>query len=579
MAKNHASVKYEVKPSPMEMHGDKVKVSINGTIPPKYFWVKAVEVFQPVVKYEGGEKELKPIFLRGLKTKGQGTMISNKEGGKFSYEDEFDYVPEMEECQIVVNPVGYDEKKANGMEIKNNKDASGVAKSVPMGERGMAPGMMVTSTRIDKLHSKVSMLPDKYEKETVIPHTAQIYFLVDTYNLNWKLELNKSDEAKAAIKALDSLFETGMEMKSVNIRAWASPEGEESRNQNLSDNRSKTALKYFNDAYDKVIKAQAKKLKVKPAELKQNIEPSVKSMGEDWDKFVSDLRASNIPERNTIINVISSHRDRKEREQEIRNMTVIYKQIEDNILPPLRRAEILVEFLEPKLADSEIIEFALVQPDTLKLEELLYAATLTEEPEQQLQIYLSATEIYPEDYRAFNNAASLYIQKQMFDEAQPLLETANGLQPGDGAVLNGMGAVAISKNDFDNARENFKNAIATGNAEAAFNMGMLNIKDGDYAKAAGAMGSEKCVYNLALAQMLNGDLAGAKATLNCKDSLMDADDYYLLAVCLARENNKTEMNAALRKAVDEKPALKQQAAKDVEFLLFRDDDEFKSLVR
>lgn len=578
MAKNHASVKYEVSPSPLEMHGDKVKVSIEGTVPAKYFWKKAVLVFQPTIKYEGGQQELKPIVLRGLKTEGQGTVIDNKTGGKFSYSDEVAYVPQMEECQLVVNPVGYPEKKAAGMEVTNQEQAAEVAKNVKLGERNMAAGTMITSTRLDRDHSKVSFLPDKYEKETVIPHISHIYYLVDTYNLNWRLELNRQPEAMAAIKALDSLFATGMEMKSVNIKAWASPEGEESRNQNLSDNRAKTALKYFNSAYDKVVKDMARKMKVKASTIKQEITPNVESMGEDWDKFLADLRSSDIADKNTIINVISSHQDRASREQEIRNMTVIYKEIEDEILPPLRRAEIKVEFLEPKKTDEEIAQLSLTAPDSLKLEELLYAATLTEDKDNQLKIYLSATTVYPEDFRGFNNAAALYIEKMEFDKAQTLLETANGLQPNNGEVLNNLGAISMAKGDFENARANFENAIKTGNAEAAFNMGMLNIKDGDYAKAVSAMGGEKCIYNLALAQLLNGQTDAAKATLNCM-SPVTADAQYLLAVCAAREGNKAEAISALRQAIAGKAALKAQAQKDVEFLSLREDAEFQSLVR
>lgn len=578
MAKKHATVKYEVKPNPLEMHGDKVKVEINGTIPGKYFWNKAMVVFQPSIVYEGGQQDLKPFVLRGVKTQGQGTVIDNKTGGKFSYSDEVPFVPQMEQSRLVVNPVGFPEKSAAGKEVADAAAAMQLAKNLKLGDRQMAEGMMITSTRIDKEGAKPAIVPDKYEKETVIPHLAYIYYLVDTYNLNWNFALNKKAEAKAAIKALDSLFNTGMEMKSVEIKAWASPEGEESRNQNLSDNRAKTAVKYFNTAYDNAVKKLARQQKVKPASIKQNIEPQVQSMGEDWDKFIADLRASDIAERNTIINVISSHPDREAKEQEIRNMTVIYKQIEDNILPPLRRAEMQVNFLEPKKTDEEIAQLSLTEPSELKVEELLYAATLTEDKENQLKIYLSATEVYPEEYRGFNNAAALYIEKHEYDQAQALLETALGLQPEDGAVLNNMGAIAMARGDMDNARANFENALKTGNAEAGFNMGMLDIKDGNYAKGVSAMGGEKCVYNLALAQLMNGQLDEAKATLNCMETITP-DAYYLLAVIAARQNNKADLANALRQAVEGKSALKAQAQKDVEFINFRDDAEIQNIIR
>ncbi|MDE5574626.1 MAG: hypothetical protein K2I87_02810, partial [Bacteroidales bacterium] len=292
MAKKHATVKYEVKPNPLEMHGDKVKVEITGTIPGKYFWNKAVVVFQPSIVYEGGQQDLKPFTLRGVKTQGQGTVINNKTGGKFTYSDEVAFVPQMEQSRLVVNPVGFPEKSAAGQNVADAAAAMQLAKNLKLGDRQMAEGMMITSTRIDKEGAKSAIVPDKYEKETVIPHLAYIYYLVDTYNLNWNFALNKKAEAKAAIKALDSLFNTGMAMKSVDIKAWASPEGEESRNQNLSDNRAKTAVKYFKTAYDNAVKKMARQQKVKPASIKQDIEPQMQSMGEDWDKFIADLRAS-----------------------------------------------------------------------------------------------------------------------------------------------------------------------------------------------------------------------------------------------------------------------------------------------
>ena len=401
---------------------------------------------------------------------------------------------------------------------------------------------------------------------------------MDTYNLNWRLELNKTPEAKAGIRALDSLFGTGMAMKSVDIKAWASPEGEEARNQNLSDNRAKTALKYFNSAYSKAVSKLARQMKVKASTIKQDIEPTVESMGEDWDKFIADLRASDIAEKNTIINVISSHTDREAREQEIRNMTVIYKEIEDEILPPLRRAQITVNFLEPKKTDEEIARLSLAAPDSLKLEELLYATTLTEDKDNQLKIFMSATEVYPEDFRGFTNAAALLYAKQQYDQAQQLLETANGLQPNNGAVLNNLGAIALAKGDFENARAHFENALKAGSPEAAFNMGLMNIKDGEYAKAVSALGSEKCIYNLALAQLLNGQVDQAKNTLSCMQA-KTPDAYYLLAVCAARQDAKADVISNLRQAIQGKASLKAQAQGDIEFLDLREDADFQALVK
>ena len=252
MVANHSTMaKYVATPNPLEMQGDKIKVEIKGNYQPKYFVTKAMVVFQPALNYEGGSILLKPMVLRGEKTKGQGLMIGSATGGSFTYTDEIAYQEGMDQSQLVLNPVAYMEKKAKNLQVTNEAEASQVAGNVRLGETPVAQGTMITASRIDKMGAALAVEDHGYEKETVIPHDATIYFLVDMANLNWNLPLNKKAETQAGIKALDSLLKTGMQIKQVQINAWASPEGEESRNQNLSDNRVKTGEKYFMDANNK----------------------------------------------------------------------------------------------------------------------------------------------------------------------------------------------------------------------------------------------------------------------------------------------------------------------------------------
>lgn len=576
MVANHSTMaKYVATPNPLEMQGDKIKVEIKGNYQPKYFAKKAMVVLQPALNYEGGSVLMKPVVLRGEKTKGQGTLIGSANGGSFTYTDEIDYQEGMDQSNLVLNPVAYMEKKAKNMQVTNEAEASQVAGNVRLGETPVAQGTMITSTRIDKTGAALSTEEHGYETETVIPHDATIFFLVDMANLNWNLPLNKKAETKAGIKALDSLLKTGMQIKQVQINAWASPEGEESRNQNLSDNRVKTGEKYFKDTYNKILNQRARALKVKANSLKQDLDIQTQSMGEDWDGFIADLRASAIADKNTIINVISSHTDKATREQEIRNMTVIYKEIEDEILPSLRRSEIHVDFLEPKRPDEQIAEYALTAPDSLKLNELLYGATLNEDPAQQLTIYRSAIRIYPDDFRAYVNAAALLHREGNLDEAQSMLETANGMQPNNAHILNNMGAVALAKGDFDNAKSLFESAACP---EAQENLGIVAIKEGRYNVAVSQLSAKTCRYNLALAQLLNGELDAAKTTLNCMET-KTAESYYLLAVCAARQDNKAEAMDALTKAVAENAALKAQARKDIEFAKWAYETDFQNVLR
>lgn len=578
MVANHSTMaKYVATPNPLEMQGDKIKVEIKGNYQPKYFVTKAMVVFQPALNYEGGSILLKPMVLRGEKTKGQGLMIGSANGGSFTYTDEIAYQEGMDQSQLVLNPVAYMEKKAKNLQVTNEAEASQVAGNVRLGETPVAQGTMITASRIDKMGAALAVEDHGYEKETVIPHDATIYFLVDMANLNWNLPLNKKAETQAGIKVLDSLLKTGMQIKQVQINAWASPEGEESRNQNLSDNRVKTGEKYFMDAYNKFLNQRARALKVKPNSLKQDIDMQTQSMGEDWNGFLADLRASKIADKNTIINVISSHTDKATREQEIRNMTVIYKEIEDDILPSLRRCEIHVDFLENKLTDEQIAEYSLTAPDSLKINELLYGAVLNDDPAQQLAIYMAAIRLYPEDYRAYVNLANLLSREEgKLSEAQALLDAANGMKPNDARILNNMGAIALARGEFDNARSLFESASSC--AEAQENMGIIAIKEGRYGVAVSQLSAKTCRYNLALAQLLNGDIDQAKATLNCMEP-QDDDGLYLLAVCAARQDNKAEAIDALAKAFALNAALKAQARTDIEFAKWAYETDFQNVLR
>lgn len=578
MVANHSTMaKYVATPNPLEMQGDKIKVEIKGNYQPKYFVTKAMVVFQPALNYEGGSILLKPMVLRGEKTKGQGLMIGSANGGSFTYTDEIAYQEGMDQSQLVLNPVAYMEKKAKNLQVTNEAEASQVAGNVRLGETPVAQGTMITASRIDKMGAALAVEDHGYEKETVIPHDATIYFLVDMANLNWNLPLNKKAETQAGIKILDSLLKTGMQIKQVQINAWASPEGEESRNQNLSDNRVKTGEKYFMDAYNKFLNQRARALKVKPNSLKQDIDMQTQSMGEDWNGFLADLRASKIADKNTIINVISSHTDKATREQEIRNMTVIYKEIEDDILPSLRRCEIHVDFLENKLTDEQIAEYSLTAPDSLKINELLYGAVLNDDPAQQLAIYMAAIRLYPEDYRAYVNLANLLSREEgKLSEAQALLDAANGMKPNDARILNNMGAIALARGEFDNARSLFESASSC--AEAQENMGIIAIKEGRYGVAVSQLSAKTCRYNLALAQLLNGDIDQAKATLNCMEP-QDDDGLYLLAVCAARQDNKAEAIDALAKAFALNAALKAQARTDIEFAKWAYETDFQNVLR
>ena len=193
--------KYEAKPNPLEMRGDKIQFELKGQFAPNYFNTNAIVVMQPELKYDGGSVILKPYILRGEKTKGNGTLINKKAGGSFTYNETVDYKPGMEQSTLVLNPAAYVEKKAKKLPpVTTAAEAMKVPKAMNLGEVTPATGAMITSTRLDKESGYTSTEKDKYEKETIISKEASIYYVVDQYNLDWKMPLNKEQKNVNALK-------------------------------------------------------------------------------------------------------------------------------------------------------------------------------------------------------------------------------------------------------------------------------------------------------------------------------------------------------------------------------------------
>ena len=576
MVKKYSTVTYEVTPNPLEVHGDKVSVTVKGKIPAKYFNKKAAVYVQPVLKYEGGTTALKPFYLKGEKAQGDGTVINYKNGGSFTYTDVIDYKPEMNKSGLYANPIAHMSNKVPATTNSKPSDVKLLKKAVSLGDTKLADGIIYTSQRINVNGGESVVAPDGYEKETIITKKGTIYYVVNMSNLNFKLDLNKTAEAKTSLTAINELIAQGWVIKNIDINAWASPEGEENHNENLSKDRAKTANKYMEDQIDGFLKEVAKKTKTKVKDIKKATTYTINAKGEDWDGFIASLDNSDIKEKSTIVNVIKSQPDHAKKQQEIRNMTVIYKQIEDKILPPLRRAEITVNFYQPKKTDEQMALLSTKSPDSLDNKELLYAATLTKDLNTQHKIYKAATTVYPQDWKGYNNAASVDIKLGNANEASSLLEKANSLLPNNASITNNLGVVSLMKKDYKTAKSYFESAQKLGASEG-YNLGIIMIKEGNYNAALSSFGSKKCDYNVALALLLSGNNTAAGAAIECAP--LNAQTYYLMAIIGARTNNLNMIYDNLKKACSEDAIYKAQAKDDLEFAKYNKNSEFQNSIR
>jgi tetratricopeptide (TPR) repeat protein len=549
---------YQVEPEVLEMKGDKVDFKVTGTIPPKSFHKKARAEFSPFLKYNGETKQLSTFMLKGEKADGEGTLINTKTGGSFTYSESFDYIDDYRVSELMVNV-----KVTKG---KKSQDYENIK---------LADGIIVTSQNIVNDEKSIEA-PSGYERETIITEQAVIYFRQNMANLDWNIKYNNTEESKKMLQKVDDFLMLGWTIKDITIDGWASPEGEIGFNENLSHSRAVAARRFMDNKVKTILENRARKLKVKSETLKQDIKYIEKGHGEDWNGFMTALQSSDLKDKNTIINVVNSQPDLSKREQEIRNMTVIYKEIEEDILPPLRRARIAVNCYEPKRTDEEIAQLAATHPDSLTYKELLHAATLTTDHQARYNIYRSGLTHTGRDWKAYNNAAVEAIALGSLDEAESLLVQAEGLSPQNGMIENNMGIIASKKGDFAAAETHFLNAQKYGE-DASYNLGIIAIQKGDYQKAVALLKAAECNHNTALAQMLSKELDAALKNMKCAPE--NPKTYYNMAVYGARTNNGEMVYENLGKAIQKDGSLAQKAKEDREFLKYFEEEAFKTLVR
>jgi len=572
----------------LETKGGKVAYEIKGTVPPKFIKKKAsIEIQVPVFMNEdgSGKTEMNTIKLVGEKSKEQGTVISRKNGGTFSLPGSFVYQEKFADQGIY----------GMGTAKKGKKSFTYPPQRIGEGISNTASRIGMNPVLGDQPGNGSTLLyaPHNYKPEYET-NTGIIYFEVNKFDLNWNLKLNKEEKAKQTLNELNNylikVLEGDKRVQKIMITGWASPEGEESLNQGLSEKRFDQGKKWLDKQIEDWKKEYAKKNKMKLKDVQTPefvFENSAK--GEDWSGFEVAVEKSNIKEKNQILNVVRSQKSSMEREQKIRQMTDIYVEIADQILPPLRRAEMAITCNKNNFTDEEILMLIKKDPSKLNTNEKLYAAAKTEDLKEKELIYseIIKNKEAENDWRAYNSLGILAIHeflqtgmKSNLDVAQNNLDKANAISPNNGRVLNNLGIFYFLNGQKEEAKKSFEAAqkAQIEPIKQDYNLGLFKILDGDYSGAQQAMGNRSCDYSMALTQLLNKDYKAAKATLDCIQP-KDAKAYYLSAVLSARQNNETEAINNLRSAIELDASYKKEALKDAEFKRLKKNGNFQYLLK
>ena len=531
-----------VNPNPLVKVGNKVDAQITGTFPAKKFAKKGVLVVTPVLKYAGQESVGESVTYVGEKAKENGKLVNYKEGGKYSQSCSFDYVPEMRKSELYLR-----------FEARVGK------KVIEIPDLKIADGVVATAELAQAKDNKTACTPDKFQRVIQELTEADIKFLIQSANL--RTSETKSEAVKALQAAIkDANDAERKEINKIEVAGYASPDGGMDLNEKLAQNRQKVAQDF--------LKKDMKKNKVNK-EIESNI------TAEDWAGFQAAMENSNLQDKDLVLRVLSMYSDPEEREAQIKNLSAVYKNIAEEILPALRRSRLILTTDLIGKSDEEISELAKNDPAQLSVEELLYAATLTNDKAEKTDIYAKAANIY-NDYRAWNGLGQMYFEDGNIAEARRCYAKALAIQPNDPDVNYNAGIAAMADGDLAKAEEYFGKAAGTkGDLDAA--LGTLYTQKGDYAAAKKAYGS-KATNNAAVQQILNEDYAAATATLNnVKEP--NATTAYLKAIVGARTNDKAAVYANLKNAIAQDASLKARAAEDIEFAKFAEDAEFQAIVK
>lgn len=546
MKEEASNLQYNVTPKVLEMHAGKVKYEIKGDIPAEWFNKKAIVEFTPVYKYDGGEEVLESKTYQGESVEANNKVIGFETGGSMEFAGEFNYQEAMRNGDLEMRAVATIKDKT--LDMLAVKLADGVI-STPL--LVMVDPMPIAAK-------------DNFQRVISETKEADIHYVIQ------RSEVRKSELKAEDIKALEDFVKAANEaaneeFKGVEISAYASPDGPEKLNERLSEQRKQSADKYL----EKVIG----KAKVSKEDAKTLY--NLKSTAEDWDGFKKLVEASSIEDKDLILRVLSMYSDPVVREKEIKNISATYKVLADDILPQLRRSDIIVKVDKIGFSDEEILDFAVNNPDTLNIEELLYAGKLAEGLDVKAGIYTAATVKYADCFRAFNNLAYINILQGNLTDAKAALEKANELKEGDAIITNNLGVIALMEGDKETAKTHFLNATDAGNA-VDYNLGIINIMDGEYEAAVNYFQNHKA-FNTALAMLLAGKNDSANKTIDVveKDVPMN---YYLKAVINARIGDEGAVMNSLRTAVEKDADLKAMAKTDLEFRNYFENETFKTIV-
>ena len=530
MAKNRSELTITCTPDVLVLNNGKVVADIAAEVPAKYFDKKASLKVTPALVYAGGVTKGNTLLLQGEKVLDNGMLVKKGEALSIKRRVEFAYTPAMQNCDLVlIVEVKCKSGKCKEYTLVNANTGEVLAADTKLtaAEYGLVIAKGVNTLQADLDFSQaMQTAANNYKRVTTVVTKADIVYKINSSRVAKKAvqtaELNSLKAGVEANKANDRVAQ------SLYVNGYASPDGPEKFNDKLSKKRSETGLK----AVEKLL-----------ADAGLNIDAA--AYGEDWEGFQAAVAASNIADKDLILQVLKMYSSSAEREKEIKNMSAVFKSLKTDVLPQLRRAQVVNSADVTGWSDEEMI--AIIKSgkiSTLKLEELLHIATVCDTVTEVALVEAAKSG----DARAWNNLAIYYAKNGNYAKA---VECLNKADKSVASELNNNYALAYAA-EGDMAKAD--NYVANASAEAK---ALVAAAKGDYATAAQTLRSG---YNAAIVNFQNGNISAAKQCI-ASDNSAKAD--YLRAVIACKEGDVKTAKAQLNSAISKDASLKAKAAKDI----------------
>ena len=521
---------FSVTPNPLETVGGKVPATVEGQFPEKFMNKKATVTVVPELRYGNGQvAKGQAVTFQGEKVMANHKVISYRLGGRYTMKTVFDYVPAMQKSDMYL---AFDARIGNSkVNVPAIKVATGVIATAELYRKALQQG-------------GACLALDSFQRVIDHKQEANVKFLINQANLRSnELKNNSVREFVSMLKRINADREK-LAIKNVEVQAYASPEGGFTFNDKLANKRQNVSEGYV-------------KQQLKGTNLQTDIDAHYTA--QDWEGFMKLVQASKIQDKDVILRVLSMYKDPQEREQQIRNMSEGFRELADGILPELRRSRLIINYQTIGRSDQQIKQQYATDPTKLSLEELLYAASLTNDVKAKKAIYKKTTELYDRDYRAYNNLAALALNEDDEHTANSYLSQALQANRKAPEAYANKAYINLTHGEIAEAEHNLADATeANGFNEV---IGNLHIARGNYANATDELFNDN--NSAALAQLLNKNYVAAEQTLKAIKQ-PNGLTYYLFAVLNARQGKNDTAAKYLKEALQKDPSLAEYAKNDLE---------------